>query len=317
MSPRRGFRTLGSVFSRRTLVWVAVIVVVLVVVDVVLVALALARTAPSSNGSPGPVPTFSSSPRSPGTRTAEPSGTATADPAGMVAPGRRLLSAVDGQEAWRASSGVCDGTDGVLEHTVDGGTTWTPVGLGAGAGAVLALRAGTDSISVVIGTGDDCEPTVRTSVDDGQSWNDGAAGAAGAGVGPDGLILSTGAVDSPCTDPIEAYEGEFTTAVVCADAVQWRSGDGEWVGVPLAGVRSLADDGDSYLVASVDADACAGVEIRSLPAVGVMTATKSTVVGCASEADPDGALAVARAGNAVWLWSGSDALVSTDDGVTW
>lgn len=317
MSPRRGSRTLGSVFSRRTLLWVAVIVVVLVVVDVLLVALALARTAPSSNGTPGPVPTFSSSPRPPGSATAKPSATATAEPAGMVAPGRRLLSAVDGREAWRASSGVCDGTDGVLEHTVDGGTTWTPVGLGAGSGAVLALRAGTDSVSVVIGTGDDCEPTVRTSVDDGRSWKDGAAGAAGAGVGPEGLILSTGTVDSPCADPVEAYEGAFTTAVVCADEVQWRSGDGDWVGVPLVGVRSLADDGDSYLVARVGAAACDGAEIRSLPAVGVTPATKSIVVGCAAEADPDGALAVARAGDAVWLWSGNDALVSTDDGVTW
>lgn len=317
MSPRRGSRTLGSVFSRRTLVWVAVIVVVLVVVDVLLVALALARTAPSSNGAPGPVPTFSSSPRSPGSATAKPSVTATADPAGMVAPGRRLLSAVDGREAWRASSGVCDGTDGVLEHTVDGGTTWTPVGLGAGSGAVLALRADTDSVSVVIGTGDDCEPTVRTSVDDGRSWRDGAAGAAGAGVGPDGLILSTGTVDSPCADPVEAYEGEFTTAVVCADEVQWRSGDGDWVGVPLVGVRSLADDGDSYLVARVGAAACAGAEIRSLPAVGVTPATKSTVVGCAADADPDGALAVARAGDAVWLWSGGAVLTSGDGGASW
>ena len=317
MSPRRGSRTLGSVFSRRTLVWAAVIVVVLVVIDVVLVALALARTAPSSNGTPGPVPTFSSAPRSPGSATAKPSVTATADPAGMVAPGRRLLFAVDGREAWRASSGVCDGTDGVLEHTVDGGTTWTSVGLAAGAGAVLALRAGTDSVSVVIGTGDDCEPTVRTSVDDGRSWKDGAAGVAGAGVGPDGLILSTGTVASPCADPVEAYEGEFTTAVVCADEVQWRSGDGDWVGVPLVGARSLADDGDSYLVARVGAAACAGAEIRSLPAVGVTPATKSTVVGCAAEADPDGALVVARADAAVWLWSGAEVLTSSDGGATW
>jgi len=319
VSPRRGFRTLGSVSSRRTLVWVAVIVVALVVVDVLLVALALTRTAPASNGNPGPVPTFSSAPRSPSPTTAEPSDAVTTDSAGTVAPVRRLLSAVDGQEAWRASSGVCDGTDGVLEHTVDGGRTWAPVGLGAGPGAVLALRAGTDSVSIVVGAGDDCEPTVRTSADDGRSWKDGVAGAAKAGVGPNGLILSTGTVDPPCSEPIQAYEGALTTAVVCADEVQWRSGDGAWVGVPLVGARSLADDGNSYLVARFGAATCAGAEIRSMPATGVTPSTKSTVVGCAADADPDpdAPLAIARAGEAVWLWTGAEVRTSSDGGATW
>ncbi|WP_323749356.1 hypothetical protein [Curtobacterium sp. VKM Ac-1393] len=315
MSPRRGSRILGSVSSRRTLVWVAVLVVVLVVADVLLVALALSRTAPASNGTTGPVPTFSSTPRP--SPSATPGVSATADPAGMVAPGRRLLSAVDGREAWRASSGTCGGTDGVLEHTVDGGTTWTHVGLGAGAGAILALRASTDGVSVVVGSGDDCAPTVRTSADDGRSWTDGAPGAAGAGIAPDGLILSTGVVASPCADPAEAYEGQFTTAVVCADEVQWRSGTRAWVGVPFAGVRSLADDGNAYLVARVGATACSGVEIRSMPAAGVTPTTTTAVVGCAADADPDGAVALARAGGAVWLWSGGAVLVSDDGGTSW
>jgi hypothetical protein len=314
---RRGSRSLGSVFSRRTLVWVAVIVVVLVIVDVLLVALALARTAPASNGTPGPVPTFSSTPRPSASSTAKPSASATSDPARMATPGRRLLSAVDSLEAWRASSGVCGGTDGVLQHTTDGGTTWAPVDVGVGSGAVLALRAGTRSVSVVIGTGDDCETAVRTSDDDGATWKSGVAGDAGAGIAPAGLVLSTGIVESPCADPAQAYQGKFTTAIVCNDAVQWRSGGGEWVGVPVSGLRSLADDGDSYLLARVGASECSGVEIGSMAAVAVTPATKSTVVGCATDADIEGALAVARAAPAVWLWAGDDVLVSKDDGATW
>jgi len=314
---RRGSRSLGSVFSRRTLVWVAVIVVVLVIVDVLLVALALARTAPASNGSPGPVPTFSSTPRPSASSTAKPSASATSDPAGMATSGRRLLSAVDSQEAWRASSGTCGGTDGVLQRTTDGGTTWTPVNLGVGSGAVLALRAGTRSVSVVVGTGDDCETAVRTSDDGGATWKSGVAGDAGAGIAPAGVLLSTGTVDSPCADPTEAYQGEFTTAIVCTDEVQWRAGAGDWVGVPVAGVQSLADDGDSYLLASVGASECAGVEIRAMAAVGVTTATKSTAVGCATDASTTSAIAVARVDSATWLWAGDDVFVSKDAGATW
>lgn len=315
MSPRRGSRTLGSVFSRRTLVWVAAVVAALVIIDVTLVALALARTAPASHGTVGPVPTFSSA--SLPSVSPTPLGTATAGPAAMVTPGRHLLSAVDAKEAWRASSGTCGGAAGVLEHSVDGGVTWTRTGLGAATGAVLGLRADATGVAVVLGSGSACAPTVRTSADDGRTWRTGSAGTAGAGIGPDGLILSTGTIASPCSDPTDAYEGEFTTAVVCADEVQWRSGNGAWVRVPLNGVGSIADDGDAYLVARTGVPGCAGAEIRSMPAVAVTSATKTTLVGCAAAADPNGALALARTSSTVWLWSGDGVLVSADGGVTW
>ncbi|RPE85236.1 hypothetical protein EDF28_1181 [Curtobacterium sp. PhB137] len=294
-------------------------VVVLVIVDVLLVALALARTAPSSNGTTGPVPTFSNTPMPMSTpsTSVKPSGSATADPAGMVAPARRLLSAVDSLEAWRASSGMCDGTDGVLEHTVDGGATWTRVDLGTETGAVLALRAGNATISVIVGTGDECTPTVQTSTDDGVTWQPGMVGAAGAGIGPDGLILSSGTVDSPCADPVEAFQGERTTAVVCDGAVQWRTGSSAWVEVPVKGVRSLAVNGSSYTLARSGADVCDGVQIVSIPASGVTAATTVTPLGCADDTDGDDPIVLTRAGADVWLWAGDDVLVSSDGGVTW
>lgn len=310
-------------FPRRAVVWIAVIVVVLVVVDVLLVTLALERTAPTSNGTTGPVPTFSSTPRPSVSGTATPSASAeprpsastTADAAGTDTSDRRLLSAVDGVEAWRASSGACGGADGELEHTTDRGATWKRVDLGAGPGAVLALRADSDAVSIAVGVGDDCQPTVRTSTDDGRTWKTG--GDAGAGIGRDGLILESGTVDPPCDDPIEVYQGDFTTAVVCSDEVQWRAGTGAWVGVPLDGVRSLADDGDTYLVARRGATGCAGVEIRSVPAVDVTPEVATGFVGCAADADPDGELVLAQTGAGTWLWSGDEVMVSKDSGATW
>lgn len=317
MSARRGTRNLGRVFSRRTLVWVGIVVVALVVIDVVLVGLAVSRTAPTTHGTAGPIPTFSSAAVPTATGTSAPQSSATAGTATMVAPGRHLLSAVDGQEAWRASSGTCGGDEAVLQHTVDGGRSWTAVGLGSGVGTVLALRADGSAVSVVAGTGNDCAPTVRTSTDDGATWEDGSDGAAGAAIGTDGLLLTTGTVDAPCPDPIEVFQGTYTTAVTCDGEIEWRSGAGPWVSASIDGVRSLADAGNDYTIARTGVAPCDGVQIASMPAAKVTATTEATAVGCATVADPGGAVTIARAGQHVWLWAGGDVQVSDDGGVTW
>ena len=317
MSPRRGPRNSGGVLSRGTLVWVAILVVVLIVVDVVLVALALSRTAPADNGHPGPVPTFTSTPLPPESGSPTTSASATGDASGPGGSGRHLLSAVGASEAWRAVSGACSGSNAYLEHSTDGGASWTPVTLGDDVNNVLALQAGTGTVSVLVGVGDDCDPTVRTSSDDGATWKAGAPGAAGAGIVKAGLLLSSGVVPAPCSDPIDAFQGKYTTAVVCHDQVQWRSGTRAWVPVPVKGVRSVADDGDLYMIARVGAADCGGVEIDSMPAVGVTAGTKTSPIGCAGQATQDGAVVISRSGQAVWLWSGSSVLTSPDGGVSW
>lgn len=320
MSPRRGTRSLGrGALSRRTVVWIAVIVVVLVVVDVVLVALALGRTAPTRNGSPGPIPTYSSSPipTSTATPTTTPTVDATADPATRVASDRRLLSAVNAQEAWRTSSGTCDGEKAVLEHTVDGGVAWMHVRLAPDVRTVLALRAGQGTVSVIAGTGDECTPVVRTSTDDGATWTDAAAGAAGAGIGADGLILRSGTVEAPCQDPAEVFQGVRTTAVICTDEIEWRTSSAAWVKVSVSGVRSLAVDGDVYTLARTGTETCGGVRIDSMRAAGVTENTQTTPIGCAVDADGATSVVIARAGQVVWLWSAGTTLVSHDGGVSW
>jgi hypothetical protein len=313
MAARRGTRNLGSSLTRTTLVWVAVVIVVLVVIDIALVALALGRTAPNAGDPAGPIPTFSSSPRS--SESASPTATATADAAGA----RRSLSAVDGQEAWRATGGTCGGPAPTLEHTTDAGATWKPVTLGADVSSVMAIRASSADLTILAGVGDDCTPTVRSSTDDGVTWSAAGAGAAGAGVSPAGLVLSTGVVDPPCSNPVEAFQGKQTSVVICDGQFEWRAGAGagDWVDVPLTGVRSVADAGNDYSLARIGAETCAGVQIESMPAVSVTPATTTTPVGCDADAATEGPISLARAGDDVWLWAGDTVAVSTDGGATW
>ncbi|PZE86275.1 hypothetical protein [Curtobacterium sp. MCBD17_032] len=310
MDTRRGTRNLGSSTRRTTLVWVAVVVVVLVVVDIALVLLALGRTAPNAGDPAGPIPTFSSSPDA----STDPTPTPTAAAAGDT---RRFLSAVDGQEAWRASGETCGGAAPTLEHTVDGGATWVPVALGPDVSTLMAIRASSTDLAILAGIGADCTPTVRTSADDGATWTDGAPGAAGAGISTAGIVTTAGVVEPPCSEPIEAYQGQQTSVVVCDGQVEWRSGAGEWVDVPVGGVRAMADNGDSYLLARVGAEACAGVEIASMTAIGVTPETPTTAVGCDADAATAGPVSLDRVGQSIWLWADDTVSVSADGGVTW
>ena len=321
MNTRRGTRTLGRALPRATLVWVAVAVVALVVIDVVLVTLALGRTDAHQHGPAGPIPTFTSTPdtteapSSSGSPSAAPS--ASADPASATASGRRLLTAVSSLEAWRASGGTCGGERPVLEHTVDGGATWVPTTLGTDVGSVMAIRASSTALSIMVGTGPDCVATLHTTTDAGASWSPAEDGAAGAGIDAEGVVLSSSTIEPPCADPIDAFQGERTTVVICDGQLEWRTGTASWVDVPLGGVRSLAVDGDHYTIASIGASQCAGVQIEKMPAIGVTSATRTDVVGCADGLDDTTGVAIARAGDDLWLWAGDDVKVSADGGVTW
>ncbi|WFR68139.1 hypothetical protein P9139_07450 [Curtobacterium flaccumfaciens] len=300
MDTRRGARNLGRALPRTTLVWVAVAVVALVVVDVVLVTLALGRTDPQQHGSAGPIPTFTSTPDV--TETPSPTGspsaapTASGDPASATAPGRRLLSAVSGLEAWRASSGTCGGERPVLEHTADGGATWVPTDLGTDVGSVMAIRASSTGLSIMVGTGPDCAASAHTTTDGGATWSPADDGVAGAGIDADGVVLASSTIEPPCADPIDAFQGDRTTVVICDGQLEWRTGSEPWIDVPLGGVRSLAVDGDHYVLARVGVAQCAGVQIETMTAIGVTAATQTDVVGCADHLDDITDVAIARAG---------------------
>ncbi|MBT2502708.1 hypothetical protein [Curtobacterium sp. ISL-83] len=329
MDVRRRTRRIGRPATRTTLTWVAVVIVALVVVDVVLVALALGRTGAEHSRPAGPIPTYSSAPvpsRTPGSKptstpAANPGATPTANAGAQTATsgasGRRLLSAVDATEAWRASSGRCGGDAPVLERSTDAGATWKAVHLGSDVRSLIAIRASSSSLSIVAGIGDGCETTTRTSTDDAASWTAGAAGAAGAGLADGGVVLSTGTVPAPCADPVQAFQGQHTSVVVCGDALDWRSGTDAWVRVPITGVRSLGVDGNAYTIARVGAVGCDGVDIATMPATGVTASSTVTSIGCWSAAATDGPVTINRAGQAVWAWAGDVVHVSGDGGKSW
>ncbi len=315
MRAGRGARGLGDTTRRNTLIGAAVAVVLLVVVDVVLVAMALGHTTPGAVGTPRPAPTFGVSPE--GTPSASPTPSPSETAQGEAAgESRRLLSAVDGREAWRASSATCPVAQVVLEHTVDGGATWTPVTLGEDVRALWGMRATTEGLSLLEAVGDDCAPTERTTTDDGATWKAAAAGAAGAGITPDGVRLGSTTVANPCPQPLDAFQGSTTTVVVCDGQVEWRTGTAAWVDVPLGGVRGVAVDGSSYTLARIGNPECDGVQFETMTAVGVTPATPTNRVGC-SDAQTEGPIAIDRAGQAVWMWAGDEVLVSTDGGKTW
>lgn len=320
MDTRRGTRGLPSSLPRTTLIGVAVAVVVLVVVDVVLVSLALGRTAPEQNGPAGPIPTFTSSPTAPATPGASstPSASASANADGAATGStRHLLSAVDGKEAWRASSTSCSAGEPVLEHSVDGGATWVAVALGQDVRAVTALRATTDGLSITAGVGDTCTPTVRTSVDDGVTWTAGKRGAAGAGINDRAIELSTGRIESPCADPVDAYEGQYTTVVACNSQLEWRRNTGAWVSVALPGIQAITDAGDSYTLARLGSSSCEGVQIVSLPAARVTSGSQVAPIGCWSAAGSERPVAIDLAGTSLWAWAGDTVAVSPDGGASW
>ncbi|MCS6574676.1 hypothetical protein NYS52_09070 [Curtobacterium flaccumfaciens pv. flaccumfaciens] len=315
MKNRRGTRGLGRALPKTTLIVVAVVVVALIIIDVVLVSLALGRTAPEQNGPAGPIPTFTRMPHA--SESPRASATADADAAGTKQQGRRLLAAVDGQEAWRASGGSCGGPRPVLEHSVDGGATWVKVGLGTDVGSLMAIRASSAELSILAGVGDDCTATARTSTDAGVTWAAGAPGAAGAGISTDGIVLASGTVQAPCADPIDAFQGDKTSVVICDGQLEWRTGEAAWVDVPLGGVRSVGVDGGEYTLARVGAASCDGVQIETMSASDVTPSSSTTPIGCADGADTDNTVTIDRAGQDVWLWDGETVRVSTDGGATW
>lgn len=294
-------------------------VVVLVAISAALVTVAMQRTAPADNGTPGPIPTFTSTPDD----VAEPSASATdsssAVNASSVESTARHLAAVSATEAWRADTGSCSGGDAVLEHTTDGGATWDTVDLGdRDVHTISALAATAGRVSVLAGTGDSCTATGLSSTDDGDTWTTDGTLRAGASVTATGtLLLPSGEVAAPCSNAAQVVRGDTATAVVCADELDWRLIGQTWTGVPLPGIRAVAINGSSYTVARTGRTSCDEVQIGSLPASGLTVASKTTRIGCADVQDQAAAVALGQSGTTVWLWSGEQTLVSKNGGASW
>ncbi|AMM20462.1 hypothetical protein AX769_10275 [Frondihabitans sp. PAMC 28766] len=315
-----------------------------VVLDIVLVVIAAHGVAPQPATTPGPIPTYTSTPTpeptAGSTPTPSPSATtgagsdAAASGASSTTGPAPLISAVSATEAWRATSGTCPTSDGstaatatvaTVEHTTDGGATWSPVSLGAQAvDTVVALDGGSSRTVVVGGDGSSCAVAAAESFTSGMFWAASPSSlTSSAYIVPSAssLHLTSGAAASPCTAPESVVEGATETAVVCSDGLQVRAGAGSWSRVGVSGIVAIAPTTGSFTIARTGVKGCAGLDVESL-AVPVTASSTATALGCASIADRAAPLtaatvALSRTGSDVWLWVGGKTLVSTDGGVTW
>jgi hypothetical protein len=143
-------------------------------VDVGLVALALRPgKVPSEPPSTTPVSTpttvtgTSGTPTGPATSTATGSQTSAIADAAAVPVGL-LVSAVDGQTAWRVKSGSCEAGGSTVELTTDSGKTWTK--LTSPAKAVARVQPLDANRAFLIGAGSSCNLKQYNTSNAGATW---------------------------------------------------------------------------------------------------------------------------------------------------
>ena len=301
---------------------------IFVAADIALVAFALNPpvperativTAPSVTPEPSAEPVESAEPTPPVTVVA------------AVAP-TRILVARDGSLAWRATTGPCPGMPALPELTVDAGVTWKPT-TATGPTGVFSLQTITiESIDVASMVGQspvDCSPMfVRTFVA-GDNYKEFPADLPGAWyVQPlDRTIIHSPSGDfaAPCVNVLAfAAHDANRAAVLCADQTVHLTTDAaqSWpMSALIPGVMNVAPSTRGYVIASVGAPDCAGVELLALSEGGDEATTDVTRTGCLpTAAVPDslaGNIALSEAAGALWLWAGDMLSRSGDGGATW
>lgn len=324
-SGRVPLRTDPNVAAKRRRLAIAG-VVIFVIADIVLVAWAAmgVRTPPGGHSSPGrgdvPTPTATPAAVTPSAPSATPTPTPAAD---AVAP-TRLITALDGETAWRAVTGPCPAPSATVELTTDGGTTWkaSDASTPTGASSIIRLTAqSARQASAVALTAQGCTPEfIRTYVA-GDNWAvyaDQLAGEWYAHPGTSGAVHSpNGDVAAPCPAVVGlAVNGAGTAAVLCANRDVYRTTDGgrDW-GNPTNAPAAVAigSTASGYAIAATGQDGCSGIAVSTLD-TGTGAAAPA---GCAGIGAPPGDVAISGSAGAIWLWAGDTVLRSTDGGSTW
>ena len=283
-------RVVGDGFEGRRLLFGGLALLALLIVDVVLIVLATgAHVAPPAV-------------------TGTPAATAPADlpastPSGSSSPtpteaspeeATRLIAAVDGTRAWRATVGTCD-APGMFELTSDGGATWAPAGLQV-SGPVLALEPSADGRRGIAVVGDSqCAPVAHRTFTAAVGWEQHPEQRVGSYIAPDGQLVLTGApTPAPC-DPVSGVTAAGGGVVLCGTEALARNGAGDWV--PIAqGVAAVGPADEGVAVALSGDASCDGLAVG----VAVAGALQTACSGAAEDAD----LAVSAAGGQVWVWAG-------------
>ncbi|GAA1701699.1 hypothetical protein GCM10009792_22540 [Microcella alkalica] len=325
----------GDAATRRR--WVVIAgVTALVLLDVILVVWVLGRPQSSESGSQEPI---AGAPSTDVTIEPEPDADPDADPPddpGAPAqiepvasgPAARILTAVDGDVAWRATTGECPAAAASPEFSTDGGASWTTTDATGPTGVTALQRiivSSADVAAMVGAAADDCTPTLIRTYVAGDNYADYPAEVVSAWhVDPaDRALVNApgGAVEAPCAAVVAvAAASDVAAAVLCADGSVSTTTDAgaAWsTPVAVAGAQALAPTDGGFVVARLGGTACEGVGVAIVDAAGA----GATDTGCLPvPRDPAtlaGQVAVSDGGGTLWLWAGEAVVRSTDRGATW
>ncbi|TFB47782.1 hypothetical protein [Cryobacterium tagatosivorans] len=246
-------------------------------------------------------------------------------PVAAAVPPTRILSALDGTTAWRASTASCPRSQANPELTTDSGATWerSNASINTGASSILSINAISDSqASMVTLAADGCAPQLIGTFVAGAEWADFPDRLSGNWyVDPSDRATvhsPAGSFKAPCASVIAlAPRTDADAGVLCADGTIARTSDGAagWgKSISLPGAVNLAVSGDGYIVAAAGQKGCAGVQVLSTSEAldGSLTAD-----GCREVTFKPGAVALSSAEGVVWLWAGDTFAQSSDGGATW
>lgn len=314
--------------------WVLAGLAALVVANVILLTLLLRPVDPPVSA--GALPSFSPVAITPGVLAGATEGQDAADEEATVeaevamgAPAQRLLAAADDLNAWRAIVGRCD-EPAALERTQDGGLTWRRVEARV-APAVRMKATATTTLFVIGGSPDaDCAPTFAFSRTSGTSWVTADEELPGSWyLAPNDRATvhgPTAEVPLPCEAAVDlAGLDADRAALLCVDGGVWLTDDGgsSWgqEGSVLDAV-AIAPGEDGYVLGILRPETCEGVAVFSVGADGTglteAAAIDTLPPGCAVlDGAAPGEVALAVAGENVWLWAGDVVAISVDSGLTW
>ncbi|PWD51931.1 hypothetical protein C8046_16045 [Serinibacter arcticus] len=301
--------------SRRA--WGAVGLAVLVAVNGLVVLDLLGDRAAARPDATAPVPSPSSV-STPVLPDAADAAGGVSEPTGATSAARQLVAVGDGI-AWRATLAECGRGRSVVERTADGGASWAVVT--PDVSTVVRLRATGANEAFVVGAQVDCATALATTASAGSDWRLADASLSTAWylaptdrslvVGPDGAVpvpCPTGAVDL-------AAAGTDEAAVLCRDGSLALTRDAavEWSPVqPDLQALAVADSAGGYVLAG-RAQGCDGVAVVALDEDA---SGSGSPLACAP-ITPEPGLAVAVAGEEIWVWTALGTAVSTDGGATW
>lgn len=318
--PRKPRRISAAREARKR--WLILIGIALfLAVDVLLVMLALQSTSPRSESSAAA--TLPTSGEQPTATSSPPTDDA---PAVTASAPTRIIAALDGSVAWRATTGTCPDAAAAPELTVDGGATWTQTDL-TGATGLTALQrifVSGPSTASFLGSGSECTPEVMRTFVAGADFAEYPGQLDGSWylspVGSATVHAPGGDVAAPCESAVTiAPLDEARAAVLCSDGSLHLTTDvgASWTAMaPVPGAIAVTESDDGFLVATAGSEGCAGVQ---LTAIGV--SDDRTPLGCVESplpaAELAGSTAVDWTADGIWMWVDDRLLISTDEGETW